>query len=319
LNDVAMAQAVQNAVRPKFRGNKSLKSKVAVQFPVNLAEEYERIARQYMALLNGVLKERLPEIRRAIDVERAEMRMDADLNVSRMIRRVMERARLEFESKAASFGLARKIAELAVKVKKRSIREWKRVVHKTLGINIVEDYYSGEFYQDAMRQWAANNVGLIKTIPAETLNRMETIIENGYYSGKSNAEMSRLIQEAYGIDRDHAQFIARDQTAKLNADITQTQQKDAGVQRYEWSDSGDVRVRECHAHLNGKKFFWNDPPEMWYETKKNGRVYTGRHCHPGQDYDCRCVSLPVFDIDTLNLPWDGNSGVDITGFSMKIT
>jgi hypothetical protein len=191
-----MAQAVQNAARPKFRGNKSLKSKVVVQFPDNLAEEYASISRQYMALLNNALKERLPEIRHAIDAERDAMRTDADLNVSRTIRRVMERARQDFEAKAASFGLARRIAELAVKVKKRSIREWKRVVHKTLGINIVEDYYSGDFYRDAMRQWTTNNIRLIKTVPTETLTRMENIIQNGYYSGKSNAEMGRQIQEA---------------------------------------------------------------------------------------------------------------------------
>jgi len=316
-----MAQAVQRAARPKFRGNDSLRSKVVTHFPDNLAEEYERITRAYMRLLNDTLKERLPEIRRAIDAEREGLRMDADPDpdVSRMIRRVMERARIEFERKAMTFGLARRIAELAVKVRKRSVREWKRVVHKTLGINIVEDYYSGEFYRDTMRQWTANNVSLITTLPQQTLTRMTNIIENGYYQGKSNAEMSGLIQEAYGVDKDHAVFIARDQTAKLNADITQKQQKDAGVERYEWSDSGDGRVRECHAYLNGKTFSWDDPPEMWYETKKNGRVYTGRHCHPGQDYDCRCVSLPVFDLDTLNLPWDGESGVKITDFNLRIT
>jgi SPP1 gp7 family putative phage head morphogenesis protein len=106
------------------------------------------------------------------------------------------------------------------------------------------------------------------------------------------------------VEKDRALFIARDQTSKLNADLTKQQQADAGVEEYVWDSSGDSRVRPCHAALNGKTFNWNDPPEMWYETKK-GRVNTGRRCHPGEDYQCRCVALPKFNLETLNLPWEG--------------
>lgn len=304
MNDIAMAQAVQKAVKPKFYGNDTLKSKIITQYPVNLEEEYESIARQYVAMLNKTLKENLPEIRRAIDAERAGMRMDDDFSVSRMIQRVMDRVRREFERKASGFGIERRIVTLANTTRKRSISEWKRVVHRTLGINILEDYYTGEFYRDTMRQWTANNVNLIKTLPDQTLTRMTNIIQGGYLRGASNTEMGKLIQEAYGVDKDHALFIARDQTSKLNAELTQAQQKDAGVEEYVWDSSGDSRVRACHRELNGKTISWSDPPEMWYETKA-GRVYTGRRCHPGQDYQCRCVALPKFNLETLNLPWEG--------------
>ena len=304
MNDIAMAQAVQKQVKPKFYGNDTLKSKVVTHFPDNLADEYESITRQYMAMLNSTLKEYLPTIRRAIDAERAGLRMDDDFSVSRMIRQVMDRARIDFERKAAAFGIERRINTLAAQVRRRSVHEWKRVVNRTLGIDILEDYYSGEFYRDTMRQWTQNNVNLIKSLPGETLTRMENIIQGGYLRGASNTEMSRLIQEAYGMEKDHAQFIARDQTAKLNAEITQAQQKDAGVSEYVWDTSGDGRVRECHRELNGQTIRWDDPPEMWYMTKR-GRVNTGRRCHPGEDYQCRCVALPKFNLETLNLPWEG--------------
>ncbi|MDR1706162.1 MAG: hypothetical protein LBS19_15970 [Clostridiales bacterium] len=49
--------------------------------------------------------------------------------------------------------------------------------------------------------------------------------------------------------------------------------------------------------LNGKKFSWSDPPVV------DGR--SGRRCHPGQDYQCRCAALPVFNLPELDLPWDG--------------
>jgi SPP1 gp7 family putative phage head morphogenesis protein len=302
-----MAQAVQKAVKPKFYGNDTLRSKVITHYPENLAAEHEAIARQYMALLNKTLKEHLPEIRRGITAEREGRRLDDDFSVSRMIRRVMDRALADFERRAAHFGLERKILTLANQTRRFSISEWKRVVNRTLGINILEDYYKGEFYRNTMQQWVTNNVSLIKTLPGETMTRMENIIQGGYLRGASNTEMGKLIQEAYGVEKDRALFIARDQTSKLNAELTQSQQKDAGVEEYVWDSSGDSRVRPCHRELNGKTISWNDPPEMWYETK-GGRVYTGRRCHPGEDYQCRCVALPKFDLDNLSLPWDGKGG-----------
>ena len=124
---------------------------------------------------------------------------------------------------------------------------------------------------------------------------LETL-QDGFLSGKSNTEIGRQIQEAYGIEKRHAQFIARDQTAKLNADLTQSQQTDAGGSEYIWSDAGDNRVRPRHEQLNGKRFKWSEPPIVDENT--------GRRCHPGEDYNCRCVALPVFNIENLELPWE---------------
>ena len=91
--------------------------------------------------------------------------------------------------------------------------------------------------------------------------------------------------------------MARDQIAKLNSNIAQQQQRDAGVEEYIWSDSGDGRVRPSHKKLNGKRFRWDDPPVVDEKT--------GRRCHPGEDYECRCVALAVFDFDNIDLPVSG--------------
>ena len=120
------------------------------------------------------------------------------------------------------------------------------------------------------------------------------IVMDGFVDGKSLTDIQRDIQAQYGIDKRHAAFIARDQTAKLNAAITERQQKDAGVRRYKWSTSGDERVRSDHKKLDGRVFSYDDPPVVDSRT--------GRRCNPGQDYNCRCVAIPVFDIDELNLP-----------------
>ena len=77
MNNIALAQAVQKAAKPKFRGHTVLKSKVTTHFPENLAREYMRITNTYMTLLNKTLADHLPAIRKAIDAEREGMKLDA--------------------------------------------------------------------------------------------------------------------------------------------------------------------------------------------------------------------------------------------------
>ena len=170
----------------------------------------------------------------------------------------------------------------------------KKVVKSTLGIDLLDDYYLGEFYRQQLQVWVADNVSLIKSIPQETLAKMQDIVLGGFRSGKTTTSIIKEIRQAYGVGKRKAQLIARDQMAKLNADITRSQQEDAGVREYTWRTSGDSRVRERHRELDGKVFSWDNPPVV--------DLKTGRRCHPGQDYQCRCVAIPRFDIDTLDLP-----------------
>jgi uncharacterized protein with gpF-like domain len=96
----------------------------------------------------------------------------------------------------------------------------------------MEDYYMGEFFGEMMKTWTVDNINLIKTLPKDTLSQMRTIVEDGYRAGKSNTAIGKEIQEAYGVERSRAQFWARDQISKLNADMTKAQQQDAGVEEY---------------------------------------------------------------------------------------
>jgi SPP1 gp7 family putative phage head morphogenesis protein len=52
-----------------------------------------------------------------------------------------------------------------------------------------------------------------------------------------------------------------------------------------WSTSHDRRVRDSHKELNGRVFTWDNPPIV--------DPARGRRAHPGQDYGCRCVAVPV--------------------------
>jgi SPP1 gp7 family putative phage head morphogenesis protein len=98
--------------------------------------------------------------------------------------------------------------------------------------------------------------------------------------GKRVEDLRDLLRERAAVSESRAELIARDQTLKLNGQITATRQMRAGVERYTWSTSLDERVRPEHAALEGQSFSWLEPPEVG---------------HPGQDFQCRCIAVPSVD------------------------
>lgn len=306
MNNIQHHQMVKEAVQAKFRGNTTLRGKTTPMYPDSAEREFRRVTNGYMKLLNQTLKEHLPAMMAAYKRERrGDTRYDDAQDLDAEIRQELMKVAQELEQKLAAYGLYEMVEKIARLTKTTSLREWKRVVKETLGIDLMDDYYKGDFYEQALRMWVDSNVEKIKTIPTESLGSMRQIILDGYKQGRTIRDISKDIQEEYNVSKHRAQMFARDQVATLNAQITKMQQQDAGCKRYRWSTSHDARVRDCHRALDGKIFNWNDPPEMWYETKKSGRVYTGRRCNPGEDYACRCVAIPEFDLDTINVPMKG--------------
>jgi SPP1 gp7 family putative phage head morphogenesis protein len=305
-----MQQATKEVVKKKFGRKQLLVSKVVPHYPENLEREYIRVTNAYMSLFKNTLAEHLPRIRAVL--ESNGVRQDADdedQNIPQVYHTGAKAAVFgtavevafaevlgDFEKRQGLFGLQNRIEKLSNLSRKLTIAEWKRVVKRTLGIDILDDYYSGLKFQQLFDKWTAENVGLIKTIPGETLGKMKDIVKQGYLSGANTKSIALQIQQSYDVDKNHALFIARDQIAKLNAQITQEQQSDAGVKEYVWRTMNDGRVRSCHARLNNKRFKYSEPPCV---DEKNGR-----YANPGEDYQCRCVALPVFDIEGVVLPWE---------------
>lgn len=294
--------AVQEAVKGKFKGKKVIKSRSVPHYPESAEREFKRVTNGYIRLLKKCLMEELPgimdEYRRE---QRSDSRFDASLKLAEKVKNALIKVARELEQKLAKYKLNELVRKVAKLTKVNSLNEWKRVCEDTLGIDLLDDYYNGDFYEDALRRWVDENIQKIKSIPNDTLGSMQKIILDGFREGKTITAIQKEIQKEYSVTRRNAQLLARDQIATLNAQLSKLQQEDAGCSKYKWSSSKDSRVRDCHRALDGKIFSWDDPPEMWYETK-SGRVYTGRHCHPGEDIACRCVAIPVFDIDTVDVP-----------------
>ncbi len=294
------------ALRAKFRGHRTLNGKTKPRYPETAEREYRRVMNGYMKLINEELRKQLPGLMNEYKVERrGDSRMDDRQDLERKVREAFTNISISLEKKLSDYRVDNRLSAIARLTKGTSLREWKRAVHGTLGIDLSDDYYNAQFYERFLKKWVDDNVLKIKSIPTLELQEMQDIILDGYRQGRTIRDIQHDIQEAYNVDKHKAQMLARDQVASLNAEITRQQQTDAGVKRYKWSTSHDARVRECHAELDGQIFEWDNPPEMWYDTKSRGRVMTGRFANPGEDYCCRCCAIPVFDFDTLDMPAKG--------------
>lgn len=307
MDDGVRKKILREQLIKQHHGKTVIPSKYKAKYPDSAERAYIRAVNEYMAIEKKVLMKYVPELKRIINDGTPQFNTDAKNendrkrrlarfsmidNTIRRLQMLFESIQRELDSSFGLYDLKRSIEDIAGLGYKLSIKEWKKAVSKTLGIDILEDYYSGDYYREMIDRWVSANVDLIKTQPRESLGRMKELVYQDYMSGRSTTNIVKELQAQFGMDKRHAQLIARDQTAKLNSEITQSQQRDAGVSKYEWSGTLDRRERASHRALEGKVFSWDNPPET------DG----GRRCHPGEDYQCRCCALPVFDLENLDLP-----------------
>ncbi len=305
-------EAIKKAVKPKFKGKQRIVSRAVPRYPDTAERELRRISRGYVRLLNRTMKKHLPAIMSAYkNAERNDSRYDSIYDLRDKIHQQIMAMSSELEDALEKYGLYEAVEKVSRNAHRNSIYEWKRAVKAAIGLDLFEDYYHGETYEQAIQVWIADSVSKIKTLPKDSLDRMQEMILDAYREGKLVRDLQKEIQDNYNTTKSHAEMLARDQISTLNSELTQMQQRDAGVTRYKWSSSKDGRVRESHAEFDGQIFSWDDPPEGWYSTKSRGIVYTGRKCHPGEDYCCRCVAIPVFDWQTLDLPVAGEQGKQV--------
>ena len=237
MNNIQHQEMVKRAVRGKFRGSQPIKCKTVPQYPKTAEREFRRITGSYMKLLNEELKKKLPAMMAEYQKERhGDSRFDDSQDLDAKLRLLLQDVATALEKRIAEYGLDQKVEQIAKMAKNVSIREWKRAVKDTLGIDLLDDYYKGEFFEEAIRRWIAENVLLIKSIPSETLGNMREIILGSYLKGSSIRDIQKAIQETYNVSKRKAQLLARDQVATLNAQLTKAQQTDAGCKKYMWSD-----------------------------------------------------------------------------------
>lgn len=145
---------------------------------------------------------------------------------------------------------------------------------KVIGVPLAPD--AGVAAEIAKRR--QENIDLVVNANRVYAQSVQDVFSDPANVGLSVDDLTDKLLERGDVSESRAELIARDQTLKLNGAITEMRQTNAGIDSYIWSTSQDERVREEHAVLEGQTFSWDSPPEPG---------------HPGEDYQCRCVALPV--------------------------
>ena len=125
----------------------------------------------------------------------------------------------------------------------------------------------------------------IRGFAEEEVQALRKTVEANAMTGYRAKSLIQGIQERYDVTKNKAKFLARQETGLMVSKFRRERFADAGVKRYRWSATRDVRTRHDHKDLDGKEFAYNDPPIV----DKN----TGRRANPGEDFNCRCLDIPI--------------------------
>lgn len=192
---------------------------------------------------------------------------------------------------AAVAGGLKKVAD---KVQAQTLKEWKRCVRSTLGIELQDKYYLGGLYTPEVNKWLLGVMQQLSELPGAVRSAVKKVMQQ--CAGQSWTMIRKAVNKKLSAMLRAAKSRAANAVAALFGVLNRKQQQDAGCDKYYWLSARDDRVRPCHRALDGHYFQWSNPPEMWVDTP-HGRRYTGRRCNPGEDYGCRCIAIPVFDTD----------------------
>lgn len=170
-------------------------------------------------------------------------------------------------------------------VTENGIVKTKYIVNE-LGITLNKPKVVNVASENELKQKALENALKVKDIKKEQALKLQDVIRDAYYSGKTTEEITAKIGKVVDGGESRLKTIARDQTIKFaNAVQTEKEQK-AGVSRFIWVTMGDERVRDTHKAVDGKEFD-NVTGALGLLDFKDSRF-------PGDDINCRCWKEPVF-------------------------
>ena len=140
--------------------------------------------------------------------------------------------------------------------------------------------------EDILEASVKENVGLIKSIGVDYLERVQQQVWSGVASGYDLGQIAKDLSKAYGISDRRAKNIARDQGAKAHAVIERERRKEAGITQAVWLHSHAGKVpRPSHVKANGKVF-----------DIEKGLYLDGVWTLPGVQINCKCGSASLIDI-----------------------
>ena len=185
-------------------------------------------------------------------------------------------------------------AGFVARANQQNKEQTQRTFFQAFGIDLTGMLGEGAIKPE-MEKAVSDNVDLITSIHTDFIHDIGAAVFDNMKDGGRHENLIDIIKERGNVTRNRARLIARDQTSKLNADLTQARNVSLGLDLYEWGGTGDERERDSHFVLNHMLCKYSDPTvysdddgKTWKKRSTIG-AFIGK---PGEDYQCRCLALP---------------------------
>lgn len=179
-------------------------------------------------------------------------------------------------------------------------RKWDTILNaKRIAINFVEKAHNSRFGVDvygrsermnnALKAAVSQNISLIKSIPESYFNQIENIVLGNMRQGMRSSYIQAELVKQFGIRERHARLIARDQTTKINGELTRVNQLDRGIEFFQWVTSRDERVRHSHVEVAQRDVGYGKGIYKWDDLP----IVDKQPAYPGSQIQCRCFAKPI--------------------------
>lgn len=309
MDDKERKVALRKELRERL-GKNEIPSRYKVKYPISAERKYQALIKRIMQIMKKGMIKYLEQLHAILDFYTGDESEFASVRYEKQRRKLRRRRRIENLNKeleeledifAALEGYIRiqemdvdirfEIEQISENIKELNQIEWQRAVKETLNVDVPPETYYEQTHREAVEVWIEDNVAWVSNISGETLSEIKGIVYSEYLDGKASKEIIDDIKQEYSSSTKKNTALVINRVANINTEITKQKHQDAGVHEYIWWTRLDERVRKSHRRLHGRKFSWSDPPET------DG----GRRCHPGEDYGCRCIALPSFSLNSIEL------------------
>ena len=175
-----------------------------------------------------------------------------------------------------------------------------RTVGQAMGVDLAQIVRS-EGLTTAVKGAVRENTQLIKSIPGNYLADVERIVMQETVKGRTSASIIDQLQSRFNVTEKRARLIARDQTNKINGEITRQRQLATGIRAFRWRTVGDEAVRKMHKERNGLIYAW--APEFVGQRLEDGTILLDPAAddigYPGEPIQCRCIAEPIIELNRL--------------------
>jgi SPP1 gp7 family putative phage head morphogenesis protein len=261
--------------------------------PLGIERDYQKKVRAITVKVKNIINEEIVANLESImsEVEALRPKNDSaryDQTIGEKVAELFSATGVRIESEITDFEINQIAEGAASEVSAWNKDQITRVMKQGLGVDL---FQSEPWLAQELNIFAETNINLIKSNNAAFLKQTENLVYDGMRRGLRHEEIAKQIlgtgkDELGKVSRfknakSRANLIARDQINKLNGQLNELRQKNAGVKKYIWRTNIDGRERSSHNDWNGKEFSW-----------KTG---SPKGTNPGDEIQCRCYAEPVLD------------------------